>query len=378
MSKNFAQWQKLLRPFAIMLTLLILVVALPAMAAKHPEFIEKVYSRGIYPILQNILQFLFAFLPFSFAEFAVILLVIGCVIWVFLFIKKIVRKDWYSCVRKVIQIGIIVLSIYFGFYLLWGFNYFRPSVIKQLGLEPQLYTQEPLERLCDTLVKQALSFRNLLPETDKQTVNMGSRKTIFAAVPEAYDRLQENSAFIKVKTGNPKPVLLLSKLMCSAHIAGIYFPFTGEANVNIAPPPLYLSFYASHEIAHQQGIAREDEANFTAYLAGVSSNDPRFRYAASMMALAYAGSALARVDEDAYRKLRASYSAGMQYDLREIYDFWQQYENTAMERIATRMNDRYLKAQGQKTGTQSYGHMVDWLLAAFEKGMIDGQSFENL
>jgi len=43
-------------------------------------------------------------------------------------------------------------------------------------------------------------------------------------------------------------------------IGGVYFPFTGEANVNISMPHTSIPFTACHEMAHQIGFAREDEA----------------------------------------------------------------------------------------------------------------------
>ncbi len=48
---------------------------------------------------------------------------------------------------------------------------------------------------------------------------------------------------------------------------GYYNPFTGEAQVNTTVPQFLLPNIALHEMGHQIGYAKEDEANFSAYLA---------------------------------------------------------------------------------------------------------------
>ncbi|NIR77793.1 MAG: DUF3810 domain-containing protein, partial [Gemmatimonadetes bacterium] len=61
-------------------------------------------------------------------------------------------------------------------------------------------------------------------------------------------------------------------------IAGVYIPFTGEANVSGAQPDLSFPAVAAHEQAHQRGIARENEATFAGVLAAIHADDPLVRY----------------------------------------------------------------------------------------------------
>jgi len=63
------------------------------------------------------------------------------------------------------------------------------------------------------------------------------------------------------------------------------FPFTGEANVNISMPHTSIPFTACHEMAHQIGFAREDEANFIAYIACKNHPSPDFQYSGILSAL---------------------------------------------------------------------------------------------
>src|SRR5690606_41266297 len=53
-------------------------------------------------------------------------------------------------------------------------------------------------------------------------------------------------------------------------------------------PPFMHPFVISHEMAHQTGIAAEDDANLVAYLIGVQSDDRAFQYSSYFNLFLYA------------------------------------------------------------------------------------------
>ena len=53
-------------------------------------------------------------------------------------------------------------------------------------------------------------------------------------------------------------------------------------------------------------------------------------------------------------------------DLQENNDYWDQYEGKVAE-VSNQVNDTYLKINDQKDGVQSYGRVVDLMLAMFLK-----------
>ena len=59
----------------------------------------------------------------------------------------------------------------------------------------------------------------------------------------------------------PKAILASAPFSYTG-ILGIYIPFTGEANLNVAAPSFVVAVSAAHEQMHQKGYSREDEANF--------------------------------------------------------------------------------------------------------------------
>jgi len=156
--------------------------------------------------------------------------------------------------------------------------------------------------------------------------------------------------------------LAVSPMMNYTKIVGIYIPFTAEPNVNTAILPTTILANACHEAAHQRGLAREDEANYMAYRVCMASGDPYFMYSGTHLALVHSMNALHRIDSEASARLRTMYSDALNGDLIRERDFWDRYEGPVAE-TANSVNDNYLRSNAQTDGVQSYGRMVDLLLA---------------
>jgi hypothetical protein len=145
-------------------------------------------------------------------------------------------------------------------------------------------------------------------------------------------------------------------------IGGIFIPFTCEANVNATLPDWEILFTSAHELAHQRGFAREEEANYVGYLACRAHPDRDFQYSGTFRAALYSLSALAQVDRPSYGRLRGRVTAPLSRDLAALAAWHRRYESRLGE-VQERVNDAYLKTQGQADGVRSYGRMVDLLLA---------------
>ena len=113
---------------------------------------------------------------------------------------------------------------------------------------------------------------------------------------------------------------------------------------------------------HQLGWAREEEANFVGYAVCRRHPDADYRYAAAQGALSYALGALRRADPDAAAAVALTLGKGLERDWDASRNFWKRYD-TRLGDAALRVNDAYLKAQGQEQGIRSYGLMVELLVA---------------
>ena len=125
---------------------------------------------------------------------------------------------------------------------------------------------------------------------------------------------------------------------------------------------LFGAFAASHELAHERGLAREDEANYAAAVACRMHPFPEFRYSGALLSSSYVQGALARVDRPAALTLEAKRGPGVRRDLRALAEWSRRYRSRLTE-VSNRVNDTYLRSQGQELGVRSYGATVDLLLA---------------
>ena len=69
-----------------------------------------------------------------------------------------------------------------------------------------------------------------------------------------------------------------------------------------------------------------------------------------------------KADPDAAAAVALTFGKGLERDRDASRDFWKRYD-TRLGDAALRVNDAYLKAQGQERGIHSYDLMVDLLVA---------------
>jgi hypothetical protein len=252
--------------------------------------------------------------------------------------------------------------VYCGFLLLWGLNHAREPFGASAGLDTAPASPDELESLSRTLVEETNGERALVLEDPAGVMRLARGRTeALGRAALGFDEAVRLYPFLAGRCSRPKP-LLLSAVASHLGITGIYLPFSGEANVNDTVPDADLPFAASHEIAHQRGFAREDEANYLGYLACRLHPDPDFRYSGLLNATVYVQHALIRVRRQAGADIEKIRSPGVRRDLLALQAWSDRYQGTARD-AAERVNDTYLKAQGQAAGIQSYGRVVDLLVA---------------
>jgi len=118
-------------------------------------------------------------------------------------------------------------------------------------------------------------------------------------------------------------------------------------------------------MAHQRGVHSEEEANFSAVAACVTSNITVYEYSGYLGGLIYLLHALETADPNAAQDIRASLSDGVRQDMADNVDFWTRHETAATEAV-TAVYDSYLKYNGEELGVSSYGACVDLLVTWME------------
>ena len=348
-----------------------LALLLRLVAGFGAEAVERIYVGHVYPIVVRAM-FAFAWLPFSAGEWLVAAALAGAAAWVFVTLRA-GRARWASAVGRV-SLGLLGMAgwLYLAFLLVWGLSYQRQPFATLAGLDARPAAAGELLAVTERLVSRANELRAGLPEDEagvmllRDGVSGAARRVSlgFASAAKQVPTLAGPKR--RVKT----PVA--SALLWRMGIAGIFNPFTGEANVNGTLPHPDIPFAASHEMAHQRGFAREDEANFFGYLACSKHPDRDFRYSGALAASLYALRAVSGVDREAARRLNKTWVPGVRRDLEAIRS-WQTRTHGVIGRGSRAMNDAYLRSQGQVEGIRSYGRMVDLLIAEHRQRVV-GQS----
>ncbi len=334
-----------------------------------PHTVEKVYSNFIFKGIAGIFTILTGYIPVSFGEIIIILLFLFLLVKFILLLVRIIKKP--STAFKVLgntllNILVIFSIAYFSFMLLWGLNYQRLPFSEIANLDISPATTRELADVCENLLAEANKLRELVNEDERGVMALSSDiNTTLKRAYMGYENAEKIYPVLKGRYGRPKGVIS-SEILSSLGITGVYSVFTGEANINISAPPASIPFTTCHEIAHQMGFSREDEANFIAYIACKYHPDADFQYSGIFMALRYASNALYRHDKEQYQALLEKYSDKILRDSKAISEYWKQYESPVQD-FSSSINDAYLKSNMQSEGIKSYGKMVDLLIAEYRK-----------
>ncbi len=261
-------------------------------AVFNPEFADFMCFK-IGSVVRYILAIPTNFLPFSFAELLLILLIP-------IFVAVIIIASRWHCMLwrnvwafsgKILSVALVILILF-----VWGFGtgYHGTTLDRKLGLDKQNVSEDELYELTVLLTEKVNSLTDEIEYLDTDFSGMPySRGEMNDRLLEAYEKVSDTYTFIPRMYSKVKPVMM-SELMSYTHITGVYSFFTGEANINIAFPDYTIPYTAAHELAHQRGIAREDEANFVAFLVCTASDDTYIQYSGYLNMLEYVTSAYAR------------------------------------------------------------------------------------
>lgn len=348
----------------ILIMLFPLALLLNYFAGFNPGFIEKYYSTSINRFTIEILSVITNFIPFSMYEVTIISAIIGFVAYIiFILVKIIKKKDSLKNILSnfILNCAVVISVAYFLFVVLWGLNYNRLPLYEDLGLENRKYTIEELGELYEYLIDKTNAIREQVPVDINNIATVeGGYESALGRATSGYDIASKNYKILEGTFGTPKK-LIFSEFFNYTGITGVYFPYTGQPGVNVNAPAMTIPATTLHEMAHQRGFAREDEANFIAFLVSSLHEDTDFQYSGYILALSYTGSALYKEDPELYKTISLKKSQEVEADRIYRIEFWDKYSGK-IEKASSKVNDTYLKTNGISDGEKSYGRMVDLLL----------------
>ncbi len=324
---------------------LLFAAALLLAAAKTIDGFAQWYSVNIYSLITATLGRLTGCVPFSVAEAAVCVLPFAIMADILICRKK---------NRKAFPHILLIASLLFFMYAAnCGVNYSRDTFVDRQALAEAEFKEDQLVDLCEFIITRIEASGSETDYPHGGDLAEGARQAM-------YD-LSEQYPSLKGYYPVPKQLAVLSGAFSGMGVSGIYSPFTVEANINGAMPDMEKPFTACHELSHLRGYMNEGEANYIGWLACIGSEDPSFNRSGWLIAWMHAGGALKRIDPERYDELCKKLPADAASEIEDCREFWDSHEGKASE-VQDRVNDAYLKANGQKDGIRSYGMLTTLML----------------
>lgn len=337
----------------------VLIIVHLLLRGNHQVMVQ-ISQSFVRPVLAGLARFTGLF-PFSVAELMIALLVIGLLVFIPLSILRIVKGEnrLKQLYKFIISLVTLALAVYAGFCTLWGSYFYGDDFTESSGLEAEAISTQELAVVTEYFAALSNQYASQVPRdengvcaTDRQQV-LDKSGEVFTAAQELFPCLQGPDVPVKGIVASP----ILSYL----DFTGFFFPFTGEANVNMDFPPSLFASTVAHELSHQRGVAKEQEANFVAVMACLSYGDVDYCYSASLLAYIHLGNALYSADNQAWQRIYASLSPQVLADFSANNQYWAKFE-TAVQTVSNTVYENFLYSFDQELGLKSYGACVDLLV----------------
>ncbi len=308
------------------------------------------YRQYIFLPLQQLRCRIFYPFPYSVGDIIYIVITISLLVALCRFI---IRLFYFRQNRSLLLIALLrsvrlLLKMYLLLLILWGGNYFQQSISDHLQLDKKVQIAPRDLIVFDSLLicrlnYYAVKYRDLSMTEINEVAAHGYAAT--AALP-----------CVKAKPS------LLGNIMAYMGVEGYFNPLTGEAQVNAHTPAFMQPFVIAHEMAHQTGIAAEDDANLMAYMQCVQSADVSFHYSAYLNIWLYAHRTVRRMDSTVAKRLKAQLNQLTIHHMDTLRQLRRKYDSRAGD-YSSNIYDAYLKLGNQKLGVESYKNVAFSALA---------------
>lgn len=328
----------------------------------NTQWVEDYYASRFYLILSDSLQNLFGRIPFSVGDVFYLLIILFVLSYIISVIKrkfKLKKSDFYKILS-------FISIIYFWFHLSWGFNYYRLPLHKQLNIKSDYNTQELID-FTELLIAESNAIHRNLVQNDTLAVNFENSKNEYEMmVYNSFKKTRFQGQSVQARSIKPS---LLSLPLSYMGFGGYINPFTHEAQYNNKVPKYKLPTLIAHEMGHQLGYAKENEANFVSCYVSMYSTNKKIRYTGFTYALKFSLNEVYRRSPEDFECLITKLNPGILKNYNEIQTFWEDYKNP-FEPVFKNVYGNFLKVNNQPQGIQSYNYVVALLVNYFSENSL--------
>jgi hypothetical protein len=300
-----------------------------------PEnWVEKAYSRPVFPTISHIIALLADAVPFSWFDVAMLLaavVIVYSIRW---------KNAW-------LFVG-LASAAYLWFFWSWGVNYHRPPLETRMGLEAQAIGPEQVELFAQTAASELNRLWPIVAQArfDRAAVSSLAANRVRLVISKI-DGLNWTAS------NRIKHSIIAQGWFGIAGIDGMFNPFGHEPIVSATVLSFELPFVVSHELAHVRGIPDEGDANLVATLATLASDDPAFQYSGWFHVWLYV--------RDAQRDRLLD--PGPRRDLQIFFDRIRAQEVRWASLLQSTVLDWHLKANHVEEGVASYSKFIRLAIA---------------
>ncbi|MDL1914307.1 MAG: DUF3810 domain-containing protein [Bergeyella sp.] len=304
-------------------------------------------------IRQNAHSLFFSCFPFSVGDLFYTFLL---VYFIFLLYSLLFRIQRMYIAKKIL---ILFNVLFFLYQIFWGFLYYKESIFGNSLSVLEAHTQD-LKDLATSELSVCKELRKEVRENTQGIFTIPNIDSLKVQTLRDQEKIPKilRSGFENMYL-NIKPSLY-SDILSYTGILGYYNPFSSEVQFNSHLPDSQIPFTLSHETAHQRGIAREQEANFIAYLTGSESRDLSIRYSIHLNVLKNTLSILNKKDPVFVSKIKTKFSRGIKADLENEKKHQQQFQGK-LNLIFYTINDLFLKSNKQQ-GNSAYTYYINYII----------------
>jgi hypothetical protein len=320
----------------------------------------------IYPYTTRLIQTSLAqwssSVTFCLWQVAAVLLVVFVLATVVLMI--VLRWNFIQWLGWILAGASLLFCMHTGMY---GLNQYSSSLAQDIRLIERDFSISDLVEATTYYRDIANKLSTQVPRDAEGNIRHPGFQPLAEQAAEGFDNLVYEK-YLAVFAGSTVPVKELgwADMYTSMGITGMTMPLTGEAAVNPQIPVVSLPYVMCHEMAHRMCIAPERDANFTAFLACDANSDPIYRYSAYFMAFRECYNALAAAgtsaSQAAAKKIYQGIGPNLMADLTQYREFFQTNQKQSATKVATSVNDTYIKVSGDESGVKSYGEVCDLLV----------------
>lgn len=332
--------------------LAVIFLALVALVAPLPRAgVERVYSRGLFPVLQPLVTALSNLTSVVWLD---LLLLVAAVLIVGLTVREFrQRRPLRAAARVAGHLLVIGAAGYLVFLTAWGFNYRREPMRERVPFDRSRVNAGNASVLARTTVAQLNALH-----APAHVAGWGEPGRIDPELAASFARtLGRLGLPVQIRPGRPK-VSVLDLYFRRAAVAGMTDPFFLETLIAGDTLPFERAHVIAHEWAHLAGITDEGEANFVGWLTCVNGTVSN-RYSGWLFLYS---EVLDAVPPDLASELRRALDAGPREDLRAIRARYEREVSPRLAGAGWQVYDSYLKANRVEAGTASYAEVVQLIL----------------